>query len=65
MFDVPLPTQERHFYCIACVEEAEALTNTNPAIQAGSLRMELLPWYGSAGLKAINYLHSKIAEDPI
>ncbi|MEL6392256.1 MAG: YciI family protein [Bacteroidota bacterium] len=54
-----------YVFDVPTVEEAEALTNTDPAIQAGSLRMELLPWYGSAGLKAINHLHGKMAKDPI
>ena len=43
-------------------EEAEALTNTDPAIQAGSLVMELIPWYGSAALMEVNEIHGKIAK---
>ena len=44
------------------IEEAEAWTNSDPAVQAGSLIMELHPWYGSAGVMAINEIHKKIAE---
>ena len=44
------------------IEEAEELTSTDPAIQAGSLIMELKPWYGSATIMQINDLHKKIAK---
>ena len=47
------------------IEEAEKWTATDPAIQAGSLEMELVQWYGSAALMAINDLHYKIAKTPI
>ena len=46
---------------IQTIEEAEELTSTDPAIQAGSLIMELKPWYGSASIMQINDLHKKIA----
>jgi uncharacterized protein len=41
-------------------EEAEELTNTDPAIQAGVLKMDLKEWYGSAALLMIPELHKKI-----
>jgi uncharacterized protein len=44
------------------VEEARALTETDPAIQAGRLVMELHPWYGSAAIMEVNELHNKILE---
>ncbi len=44
------------------VEEAEIWTNTDPAIQAGSLIMELHPWYGSAALIELNNLAYKAAK---
>lgn len=47
------------------VEEAESWTKTDPAIIAGSLEMELVPWYGSAAVMAISDLHSKIAKTNI
>lgn len=47
---------------VETVEEAEALTNTDPAIKAGSLVMELLPWYGSAALMKVNDIHGQIAK---
>lgn len=51
-----------YIFNVQTVEEAEALTSTDPAIQAGRLTMELHPWYGSAALMEINELHSKIAK---
>lgn len=47
------------------VEEAEALTNSDPAIQAGSLEMELRPWYGSAALLEVNDIHETLARKSI
>jgi len=44
------------------VEEAEALTATDPAVKAGSLVMELHPWYGSAALMKVNDIHASIAK---
>lgn len=51
-----------YIFNVETIEEAEALTNTDPAIQAGSLVMELHPWYGSAALMEINNLHKKISK---
>ena len=42
------------------LEEAKKLTESDPAIQAGRLVMELHPWYGSASLLMIPDLHKKI-----
>lgn len=49
-----------YLFDVKTVEEAEALTSTDPAIQAGSLRMELKPWYGSAALMSVSDLHNRI-----
>ena len=35
---------------VETVEEAKALCDTDPAIQAGSLRVELHPWYSAKGI---------------
>ncbi|HKK74134.1 MAG TPA: YciI family protein [Saprospiraceae bacterium] len=42
------------------IEEAEALTATDPAIEAGSLAMDLRQWYGSAALSELNAIHETI-----
>ncbi|MGI9530813.1 YciI family protein [Lutimonas sp.] len=47
------------------LEDAEALTNSDPSIQAGVLSMELKEWYGSAALMAINDLHYSISKNDI
>lgn len=44
------------------IEEAQELTNSDPAIKAGSLTMELTEWYGSAALMEVNDIHTKIAK---
>ena len=49
-----------YIFDVRTIAEAEALTNTDPAIQAGSLVMELHPWYGSAALKQLNDLHVRV-----
>lgn len=54
-----------YIFNVATVEEAKALTETDPAIQAGSLIMELKPWYGSAALVGINNLHKELAKTNI
>ena len=52
-----------YIFNVPTLDEAEKLTQTDPAIQAGSLVMELHPWYGSAALQQINELHHAIAKD--
>lgn len=54
-----------YVFAVETVEEAEALTNTDPAIQAGRLKMELRPWYGSAALMLINEFHTKVSKESI
>jgi len=54
------PIRGIYIFDVTTVAEAEALTRTDPAIQAGSLEMELHPWYGSAALMTVTELHSRI-----
>ena len=49
-----------YIFDVETIEEAAALTKSDPAIQAGRLEMELHPWYGSAGLMEINNIHPKL-----
>jgi uncharacterized protein YciI len=56
------PLRGIYVFDVATVAEAEALTKTDPAIQAGSLVMELHPWYGSAALMMVNEVHAKIEQ---
>ena len=50
---------------VATIEEAEALTLTDPAVKSGRLIMELHPWYGSAALIEIPALHKKVSRNEI
>ena len=52
-----------YIFNVETVEEAEALTRTDPAIKAGRLVMELHPWYGSAALIQSAELHKKTGEE--
>lgn len=54
-----------YIFNVKTIEEAKALTETDPAIQAGSLVMELHPWYGSAALMKVNELHTRVSKTPI
>jgi uncharacterized protein YciI len=49
-----------YIFNVDSVDEARSLTETDPAIQAGSLKMDLKPWYGSAALKEVSTLHAAI-----
>jgi len=49
-----------YIFDVKTVEEARALTETDPAIKAGRLVMELHPWYGSAALPLITPLHNRL-----
>ncbi|WP_043320131.1 YciI family protein [Microbulbifer sp. HZ11] len=51
-----------YIFDVDTVEEARKLTETDPAIQAGRLVMELHPWYGSAAVKTVNGVHGKLAQ---
>ena len=54
-----------YVFDVPSVEEAEALTNSDPAIQSGSLVMELREWYGSAALVGINETHKTLMKSQI
>jgi uncharacterized protein YciI len=49
-----------YIFNVETIAEAEALTNTDPAIKAGRLVMELHPWYGSAAVQEINGIHGRL-----
>lgn len=52
-----------YVFNVSTVEEARALTATDPAIQAGRLEMELHPWYGSAALLKVNEMQPRISRE--
>ncbi|NMM48646.1 YciI family protein [Marinigracilibium pacificum] len=49
-----------YVFNVETIEEARKLTETDPAIKAGRLVMELHPWYGTAALMKINEIHGII-----
>lgn len=49
-----------YIFNVSTIEEAKALTETDPAIKAGRLVMELHPWYGSAALMEVNSIHKRL-----
>lgn len=49
-----------YIFNVSTIEEAEALTHSDPSIQAGVLEMELMEWYGSAALMAVNDIHGSL-----
>lgn len=53
-------TRGLFIFNVATIEEAKKLTETDPAIQAGVLEMELRPWYGSAALVEVMKIHKTI-----
>lgn len=51
-----------YIFNVSSIEEAKTLTNSDPAIQVGSLKMELFEWYGSAALIGVNKVHHTLAK---
>ncbi|MFL5752952.1 MAG: YciI family protein [Bacteroidia bacterium] len=54
-----------YIFNVKTIEEAQKLTETDPAIKAGSLVMELHPWYGSAALMEVTPIHKKLEKKSV
>ncbi|MCA0932540.1 YciI family protein [Lutimonas saemankumensis] len=54
-----------YIFDVESIEEARALTATDPSIKEGVLVMELKEWYGSAALMGINKIHPTLAKKDI
>src|SRR6187402_1797912 len=54
-----------YIFNVKTIEEAKALTETDPAVKAGRFVMELHPWYGSAAMMEVNGLHKKVQKKKI
>ena len=54
------PIRGIYIFDVATLEEARVLTETDPAIQAGRLEMELHTWYGPAALRGLDEIHERI-----
>ena len=51
-----------YIFNIDSVEEAQKIAESDPAVKAGSLELEIWPWYGSATVMQINEIHQQIAK---
>ncbi|MDZ7724989.1 MAG: YciI family protein [candidate division KSB1 bacterium] len=51
-----------YVFNVATIAETRELTQTDPAIQAGRLIMDLYTWYGSAALLKVNDWHKRLAK---
>jgi uncharacterized protein YciI len=49
-----------YIFNVETVEKAKELTETDPAVKAGRLIMELHPWYGSASLIQTPEIHKTL-----
>ncbi|MEL7002766.1 MAG: YciI family protein [Bacteroidota bacterium] len=49
-----------YIFDVQTIEEAQALTNTDPAVQAGVFKFEMHPWYGTAALKQVTEVGQRI-----
>lgn len=54
-----------YVFNVNTIEEAKALTESDPAVKAGRFVMDLHPWYGSATLMQINEMHKKVQKEKI
>jgi uncharacterized protein YciI len=54
-----------YIFDVSTIDEARQLTETDPAIRAGSLTMELREWYGSAALMEVNEIHKTMEKKSI
>lgn len=52
-----------YLFAVDSLEEAQQLANTDPAVIAGTLIMELHPWYGSAALMEVPKIHIKLQKN--
>lgn len=59
------PVRGIYIFKVKTIEEARALTATDPAIKAGTLEMELHPWYGSAALPLVSPLHKRLEKKSV
>lgn len=51
-----------YIFDVQTLEEAKALTETDPAIKAGVLKMDLKEWYGSAALMMLPEMYPKVTK---
>ncbi len=55
-----MATRGIYIFNVSTVDSARALTESDPAVKAGRLAMELHPWYGSAALMEVTRIHNTL-----
>ena len=51
-----------YIFAVDSLQQAEELTNSDPAVQAGVFSMELHEWYGSAAIMEVSEIHEQISK---
>jgi len=51
-----------YVFDVKTIDEAKALTETDPSIKEGYFKVEFIKWYASAALMEVNGTHKKIAK---
>ena len=59
------PMRGIFIFNVETVEEAGAIAETDPAVKAGTLVLELHPWYGTAALVEIPRIHKRIEKKSV
>ena len=54
-----------YIFDVPTIEEAQKIAESDPAVKAGRLILEIHPWYGSAALKQVNEIHNNIGKKGI
>lgn len=54
-----------YVFDVKTIDEAKALTETDPSIKEGYFKVDFIKWYGSAALMQVNETHGKIAKKGI
>lgn len=50
---------------VGSLEEVRQLAETDPAVKAGRLILELRPWYGTAAIQEVNRIHAMIEKKSV
>jgi len=51
-----------YVFNVKTIEEAKALTETDPSIKEGYFKVEFVKWYASAALVDVNSTHNKLSK---
>jgi uncharacterized protein len=51
-----------YLFDVKTIDEAKALTETDPSINEGYFKVEFIKWYGSAALMQVNGTHEKVTK---